>query len=138
MDVSEARDAYYDCSGNASSIARKAAYAGIAVVWVFSVPAGHAALAINPQLRLVALLLVLCLALDLLQYVFGSLIWGAFARLLEHRAHKQGSASASMDASPYLNWPSLVCFWGKLLALVVAYICLARFIAATLTASSTV
>jgi hypothetical protein len=138
MELSEARRGYYEQSGTASSVARKAAYAGIAVVWVFNIPANHALLAIPSQLRLVAFLLVVCLALDLLQYVFASLVWGAFARILERRAHKQSAVTASMDAPFYLNWPSLVCFWGKLLVLVVAYIFLARFIAASLMVASSV
>lgn len=135
MELSEARSAYYGHSGTASAVARKAAYAGIAVVWVFNIPNGHVLLVIPFQLRVVALLLVTCLALDLFQYLFASLIWGAFTRLLERKAHRLGVAAATMDAPPWLNWPSVVCFWGKLLALVAAYVWLAHYIAGGLVAA---
>ena len=136
MELSDARAAYYEQSGTASSVARKAAYAGIAVVWVFNVPANHALHTVQPKLLLIALLLVVCLALDLLQYVLASLVWGAFARILERRSHAAGVTH--MEAPFFLNWPCLVCFWGKLLVLIAAYICLARFIAVSLVVATSV
>ena len=134
MKLTDARSAYYEHSGAASSIARKAAYAGIAVVWVFNAPSGNSLVAVPSQLRVVALLLVICLALDLLQYICATIIWGRFAHILERRMHRSNSTCDEMDAPTYLNWPSLLCFWGKLMALLVSYVYLATFIATGLSA----
>lgn len=128
MRLSQARESYYSSSSTASAVARQAAFAGIAVIWIFNTPAKKAIIAIPPPLQMVALLLVICLALDLLQYVFASIVWGAFSRILERRQSHRLSEDPEMSASPYLNWPCLACFWGKLLFLVAAYVCLATFI----------
>lgn len=128
MKLSQARESYYSSSGTASAVARQAAFAGIAVIWIFNTPTKHVTIAIPSQLQLVTLLLVICLALDLLQYVFASIVWGAFSRILERRYPHRLSEDPEMDASPFLNWPCLGCFWGKLLVLVTAYVCLATFI----------
>lgn len=130
--LSKAQQSYSDASGTASTIARQIAFAGVGVVWVFNLPATHAAIVIPQQLKVVVLLLVACLALDLLQYMFASLIWSVFARILELRHAHQAGGDPEMEASPYLNWPSLGCFWGKLVVLFVAYIYLAMFIASRL------
>lgn len=132
MKLSKAQDAYRDNSGTASTIARQIAFAGIGVVWVFNLPTSHAQIAIPQELRFVVLLLVVCLALDLLQYVFASFIWGIFARILECRPQSRPVDDPEMDAPPYLNWPALVFFWGKLAALITAYIILAIFIVSRL------
>lgn len=136
--LSKAHEAYSYSSNTASTIARQIAFAGIGVVWVFNLRAPHAAIAIPQPLRVVVLLLVVCLALDLLQYAYGSLVWAVFARILERRHANWPDEDPQMDASPSLNWPSLTCFWGKLVVLVIAYIYLAAFIASKLHASSPV
>ena len=58
------------------------------------------------------------LFLDLLQAVFGTLIWGAFARYHERMGKKD---DAELDSPAYFNWPTLLAFWGKVAAVVVAY-----------------
>jgi len=136
--LSKAQESYSYFSSTASTIARQIAFAGIGVVWVFNLPAPHTAIAIPQPLRVVVLLLVVCLALDLLQYAYGSLVWAVFARILERGHANRSDEDPEMDASPYLNWPSLACFWVKLVVLVIAYICLAAFIASKLHASTPV
>lgn len=138
MKLSKAQESYSYASGTASTIARQIAFAGIGVVWVFNLSATHTEIAIPQQLRVVVFLLVVCLALDLLQYVFASLVWSIFARVLELRHASHTGGDPEMAASPYLNWPSLACFWGKLAVLVVAYIYLATFIASRLYVSPAV
>lgn len=130
--LSKAQDSYAYFSGTASTIARQIAFAGIGVVWIFNISSTHATIAIPQQLKFVLLLLVVCLALDLLQYVIASVTWSVFARVLERRYPHRSTNDPEMDASPYLNWPALVCFWAKLAMLVFAYIYLAVFIASRL------
>jgi len=130
--LSQARESYYFNSGTASSVARQAAFAGIAVIWVFNLPTKQTAIAIPQQLQVVALLLVVCLVLDLLQYVTSSIVWAVFSRILERKHPHRLSENPEMNAPPYLNWPGLACFWGKLLILIIAYIHLATFLLAKL------
>ena len=98
------------------------------MIWIFNTPTKHVTIAIPSQLQLVALLLVICLVLDLLQYVFAAIVWGVFSRILERKYPHRLSEDPEMDASPFLNWPCLGCFWGKLLVLVAAYAYLTTFI----------
>jgi hypothetical protein len=130
--LSQARESYHFNSGTASSVARQAAFAGIAIIWVFNSPTKQLVVAIPQQLQAVALLLVICLALDLLQYVVSSIIWSVFSRILELKYPHRLSEDPEMDAPPYLNWPCLACFWGKLFVLMAAYIRLAMFLLANL------
>ena len=128
MKLSEAKAAYYAQSGTASTVARQIALAGIAVVWLFNAPVGPERIALPEELVLVALLLVITLALDLLQYVLASLIWSVFARRLEHQMSHCLEEDPEGPASPFLNWPALGCFWAKMLVVILAYWLLARFL----------
>jgi hypothetical protein len=132
MKLSQAREAYYAHSGSASSNSRQIAFAGIAVIWLFNSPSELRPIALPEELIFVALLLVISLALDLMQYVFASLIWGAFSRIVEYRIRRQLSEDLSYDpdvpANPLLNWPGLACFWAKLAVLITAYAFLGRFL----------
>lgn len=122
MKLSEARDAYYSHSASASTVARQLGFAGIALVWVFQQPADQ--LVVLPAaLRAPTILLILGLGLDLLQYAISALLWGAFAR------HHERRKSSAAQAPPWINWPALFCFWGKLGSVVCAYTLLLTFVA---------
>lgn len=118
MKLSDYRDAYYTHSGTASSVARQAAFAGIALIWIFNSKTGDEIL-LPVQLLWPTLFLIVGLGLDLLQYVVASAIWGVFHRIKE----KELGAIPDPDVSapPYLNWPALFFFWGKLVAITAGY-----------------
>lgn len=103
------RTDYYALSGKASDVARQLAFAGIAVVWVFK-QQEVAKVTLPEVLVLPALLFVVALALDLLQYVFATLIWG---QLVQHYADKVGEDEV-IETSKVRNWPALCCFWLKI------------------------
>lgn len=129
MKLSEARDAYYTHSGNASTCARQLAFAGVAVVWIFNDKIPNQPISLPRVLTIVVLALVATLAFDLLQYILASLMWGAFARGHEknsesHRRHDD----PDVDVPAWINWPALFCFWLKLVSLVVAYGLLASYL----------
>jgi hypothetical protein len=73
-----------------------------------------------------AIILVSTLTLDLLQYCWGTLVWGAFAR---HYEKPGTSEEQDLDAPRWFNWPTLACFWTKLAAVVCAYGLLLNFLA---------
>jgi hypothetical protein len=113
----EFRADYYLFSGKASDIARQLALAGIAVVWIFKVQQGMN-LTLPAALLLPALLFVATLGLDLLHYVLAALIWGAFTQW--HRS-RNVQDDDEVTASGVLNYPALVLFWGKLVAVCIGY-----------------
>lgn len=129
MKLEDVRECYKDLSGKASEIARQLGFAAIAVVWVFkNDQAGKAVL--PPVLTWVATCCVLGLGLDFLHYVWGSLLWGFYGRLQERRGKK---ASDSFRVPRWFNWPTLCLFWTKLVAIVVAYVLLLRFLSGIIT-----
>lgn len=114
----EYRDDYYALSGKASDVVRSLGFAGIAVIWIFKSAQPEGKYILPLDLYWAGLLIVASLALDLLQYALGALIWGAFWRLNE----KSGVLDdEKLDAPSYFNWPALICFWGKLLTMIIAY-----------------
>lgn len=124
MTLKDARESYYIYSGKASDVLRQLGVAGMGVVWVFKVQANGTS-AIPRPLLFPALLLVIGLFLDLLQYVLASAAWGSFARVLERRGTP---ADAAISAPVWLNWPALACFWGKVLAILWAYAVIGAYV----------
>ena len=123
--VKDFRESYQELSGLASDVSRKLGFAGIAVIWIFKGSMPNNSFSLVPVLFFAAIAIVLSLALDLLQYTFGSLIWGAFWRIKE----KSGfSDDQVVKASRFCNWPAIICFWGKLIFMIIAYSCLLIFL----------
>lgn len=117
MNVKDYRETYYALSGKASDVSRQLSFAGIALIWIFKAEKGGP-LAVPDALLLPAALFAFALALDLAQYVYGSLVWGSFARYYEGRRTPE---SIELSAPMYINWPSLFCFWLKLATGLAAY-----------------
>lgn len=119
MKLSVARDAYYTHSAKASDVARSLAFAGIAVVWLFRTGEGVAS-RLDGKFLPAVLFLVFALAMDLLQYVSQTFVWGLYHRVKER---KLGNLSDDPEVEPpgALNWAALVFFWGKLIFIGLAY-----------------
>jgi hypothetical protein len=132
MKLSEVRSTYYEDSATASTVARQLSFAGIAVIWVFSggAVAATGRFAVSTDFFRAGFCLVIALALDFLQYVSRSLIWGWLGRAKEVKGMDPES---EIVVSRVVNWPALAFFWLKLLAVVVAYGLLAVGLAHRLT-----
>lgn len=87
MKLKDARDNYYFYTGKASELVRQLGLAGIAVIWLFKKEVAGVP-KIPEELLLPLVLIVLGLALDLLQYVSASIIWGVFQRWKEKRVEE--------------------------------------------------
>lgn len=125
MKLSDYRSTYYEYTGTASSVSRQAAFAGIALIWVFNNKTGSN-ISLPIELLWPTLFLVIGLGLDLLQYLISSAIWGLFHRLKEK---KHGpTLDPELTAPVYFNWPGLFCFWGKLVSILVGYALLFNFV----------
>jgi hypothetical protein len=117
MNLDDVKDAYETLSGKASDIVRQLSLAGIALIWVFRLGEGTAA-TIEPELRRAALFIFVALALDLTQYLVGTLTWFLFFRAKERSKTKP---SADFLAPVWLNWPTWTLFWLKAAAMITAY-----------------
>lgn len=121
MKLKEARAAYYEHSGTASVVSRQAAFAGIAMIWIFK-NESSGIVSLPDTLLYPVLFLLLSLSLDFLQYVYSSAAWGIFHRIMEK---KHGVEYAGEVFSPkQINWPSNIFFWGKLVFLLLGYVLL--------------
>jgi hypothetical protein len=94
ISLEDARDYYVRHSTKASDVARQLSLAGLAVVWIFKSDQGGGVYAVPHALMWPSLILVAALFSDLMQYVWGSLVWGAFQRIKE----KQILASRALNA----------------------------------------
>lgn len=117
MKLKESREIYYFNSGKASDIVRQLALAGIALIWIFKTDiAGQPRL--PTELVWPAILIVIGLGIDLLQYVVASIIWGTFGRQKE----KSGvGIEEEFEAPRELNWPGLVFYGAKVSVIGLAY-----------------
>lgn len=121
MKLEDALRSYYEFSGLASSVNRQIGFAGIAVIWIFC-QLKNGKLIVPDELILPAIFIIISLGLDLLQYVFGSLVWG-----IVHR-HNERKDRQSFTASRFLNYPQLFCLWTKLVSMIIAYYLLIDFL----------
>lgn len=127
MKLKDARENYYFHTGKTSELVRQLGLAGIAVIWLFKKDVAGVP-KIPEELFLPLVLIVLGLALDLLQYVSGSIIWGFYQRWKEKRVEED----ADFEAPRQLNWPAIGFFALKAPAVVAAYALLLSFLARTL------
>ena len=131
MELNAIRSAYYEKSGQASELARKLGFAGIAIIWVFR-EQGADVVDLHQQLVLAGILIVGALAADFLQYVYGALAWGIFHRVKE-RGFQKGESEEDLprpdiEAPDWINWPSLFFFWSKIVAILWAYMILLTYL----------
>ena len=123
MKLEDYRNDYYAFSAKTSDISRQLSFAGIALIWILR--SKSAAPIIPQELLPAAALFVVALALDLLQAMYSTFVWGAFSWYHECRDE---NASAELDAPAWLNWPALLFFWVKVLAVIAAYVMALRYV----------
>lgn len=104
-----------EATGKASDVGRQLAFAGLAVVWILREASGNP---IGETLIVPVLLLVACLTLDLLQYVWCSFAWTIF---YNYHFEKHKSDKVEIDIPDWINWISYLCFWLKILALILGW-----------------
>jgi hypothetical protein len=112
-----------EASDKSSEINRQLAFAGIAIIWVFRTDSGGKQI-VPAGLFFPGLLLVLGLSFDLLQYVIKSEIW----YLVTHRREKAGIIEFVVPE--WINYPGDILYWMKIVATIIAYSLLLRFLVA--------
>ena len=106
MKLRDCRESYYLNSGKASDICRKLGFAGLALIWAFRVTGGKETI-IPDNLRWAGALLIGGLALDFLQYILGTVVWGAYHRFKEKRNTPEDE---EFLAPQWINYPANTCF----------------------------
>jgi hypothetical protein len=124
MRLEEIHTRYSAASAKASEVGRQLAFAGIAIVWLFSGGETNdsGGLDIPPDLLRPGLFLVLTLGFDFLHATYAAGAWGAFGRVLERRGRTD-----HIELPRWIHWPSLFFFWTKLACLGLGYLLLAVY-----------
>ena len=119
MKLSEYKEDFYTFSEKASDVSRTAAFAGIALIWVFKIDSKPVP-KLPTEMLIPTGLFALGLALDLLHYIMATTIWGLF-----HRHHEKKLANPTDDPelshSPWLTRPLFVLFGLKLVSVMAGY-----------------
>ena len=123
MKLTDSLKRYEDRSGKLSDIARQLSLAALGIVWLFKSGTGPS-YTIPHELLSVAAWAVIALSLDFCQYLYAALFWGWFNRHMEKRL--EGNQNAEFGVWPEANWPTIMCFYGKLLATLATYAILLR------------
>lgn len=119
MKILEIRDAYYQATGKVSELVRQFSLAGIAVIWIFRIGGEDAGgIRYTNELLLPLAFFVAALGVDLLQYVYYSVIWGL---LNTHHWCKHKNNEKKVKVSEKVNWIGLFFFWIKVIFTLVAY-----------------
>lgn len=125
LTLKEGYDRSDEASDKSSEINRQLAFAGIAIIWVFKTDSGGRQI-VPDELFLPGLFLVLSLTFDLLQYVIKSEIWYRVTRKNEKARIKE------FTVRPWINYPGDILYWIKIVATLLAYVLLIRFLVAQL------
>lgn len=109
MNLERAREAYDYYTGKLSDVARQLSFAGIAVIWILRVGKDSGGISFSKELFMPLGIFVFSLSFDLLHYVYSSIAWGIFHRIMELKERNEFSAHS------WINWPSLIMFWLKVI-----------------------
>ncbi len=102
-------------SGKASEITRQIVFAAIAIIWIFRNPSPGQI--IPKELLLPLYLLFATLALDLIHYIIGSVIWGIFCEVKERSVNQGKITAENVDAPNILSYFVTFFFFLKIIVL---------------------
>ena len=123
MKLDDARQHYYDHSGNLSTVNRQLAFAGIAVVWIFA-DSDKLPVSVPPELSFPLFCFVIALALDLLHYIALAWAWGIFQHVKEQK-HKVDDKTEFL-APNWINTVGVVFWVSKVVLNLCGYVALLR------------
>ena len=125
MKLKDCRETFYEFSGKLSDNVRKLAFAGIAIVWIFK-QGNNGNFSIPDALKSVMLMFVISLSLDLLHYIWQTIVWGSFYTYKENELKHDGTVDF-LAPSIFKN-VAYVIFWSKVIALLIGYVFMLRFL----------
>lgn len=142
MKLAAANECYQYYSGKTSDIIRQAAFAGIAVVWIFNQATPQVKFHLPPALIEVTYWLLATLVADLLHNLVSTAMWGVFHWTEDTKYERLKDADTAtvckyedheVDTPPWINWPGIGLFAAKVFFLGWAYVLLARYLMSCLT-----
>jgi hypothetical protein len=125
MKIATIRDDYHEASAKVSDLVRQLDFAGIGVVWIFTVGKDDVGIGFSFFLLLPLGSFVLSLAFDLVQYVYKSVLLEV---LNSHFWAKFHDDEKDVSFSARWNWPTRACFYIKTGLVVIGYVLLLLFI----------
>ena len=125
MKLKDCRETFYEFSGKLSDNARKLAFAGIAIVWIFK-QEKNGSYAVPEALKTAMLMFVVSLSLDLLQYIYQTIIWGSFHTYKENEL-KHNEEADFLAPCLFKNIANVI-FWSKVMVLVAGYVFVLKFL----------
>lgn len=117
--LSDFRNGYYSATSKVSDNIRSLALSAVAIVWVFKINTLDGSLIKIPHELYWALLFAFCaLAVDLVQYVYTSLVLGIFC----YRKEKIGTKDDDViTINEKMNWPTIIIFYLKVFVIIFSY-----------------
>ncbi len=119
MKLSGYHAAFVEMSAKTSDLARSLAFAGLAVIWIFKKET-DGSMNISHQLVYPALLFVLALGADMLQYLYGTL-WSCLVYRYHERKNINTSEDLELKHSSWIVLPQYILFYVKVALVVLAY-----------------
>ena len=123
MKLKACRETFYEFSGKLSDNARKLAFAGIAIVWIFK-QGENGSYTIPDTLKTAMLMFVISLSLDLLHYIWQTIVWGSFYTYKEKNL-KHDEKAEFLAPNIFKN-VAYVIFWSKVIVLVGGFVFLLK------------
>jgi hypothetical protein len=123
--LKEYKEDYYTFTGKVSEVNRSLAFSGIAIVWIFNKTNTNDLINIPSELSLPLFLFFITIALDLLQYLIGGLIWFFFYKYHENKG---------MDEEDELEAPNIfplilhVLYFSKIIVNIIAFSILSKYL----------
>lgn len=125
MNLDEVKKVYKDSSGKLSDIVRSLGFAGIALIWMFNRDVAGSKV-LPDDLRLPAILIVIGLTLDMIQYLYHAIAYWIY--FLVKEKSKDITKQTQFKSSVWLPRPIWVLWFLKSISIIAAYICLIRFL----------
>jgi hypothetical protein len=127
MKLEDYSNRYSAITAKASEVNRQLALAGIAIIWIFKNP--ETANTLIPATLVTPLFFfLLSLAIDLIHYVVGSIVWGLFFEIKERQVNKGTIQDDNIKAPNILSWILTFIFFIKISSMIVGAYYLIMFI----------
>lgn len=121
--LDQIHEAYFDYSSKLGNRAVALSLSGLAIVWVFKTDGAEGPW-LSGELLWPSVFFVAAVALDLFQTAFGVFAFGMLSR--RHELDANGERWTKYPA--WIDWPTVLMFYGKFVTCVIGYILLLAFV----------
>ena len=115
MNIEKIRAAADYYSGKLSEISRQLSFAGIAVIWIFRVGTETGGISYSGDLIYPIGFFVLALLLDLLHYLYSTIVWTCLGNKMDKKNQNE------LKFSDLINYPANFLFASKVASVIIGY-----------------